>query len=307
MNYQCGVCVVDRCQATATALSEGLKAHNYEVFSASLGSEALDTCSSKKVDVLLLDAELSDMGVEEMLKRIQESPSTRDVAVILVFGSEEQAERQIAASSMQNVDYVLKPYNLPVIIVRIESAMLAKSDSGHVPGIYEALQDPAYTDSLTGLRNRRYLLERLQEEMEKAHRYDYPLSCAVFDLEEIESGSEGAGKLSMDDLVADVGLTIRHFSRTSDIIARYDGTLFACVLPHIPLKRAMEYVDKILKEVDANMESEPSIPSRPKLCAGVSCWQTGSVSVAEGFMGEAMRGLLLAKRNGGDRPVSPQY
>lgn len=157
------------------------------------------------------------------------------------------------------------------------------------------LIDTAYTDHLTGLRNSRFLLERLQEEVEKAHRYDYPVSCVVLDVDEMKALDEKAGTASLDDVLVEVALAMRNASRNYDILARYDGAMFAAVLPHALIDEAIRYATKIYEEISTITFNDPCCPTQAKLRFGVVSCRNGSAIGADHILGEAMQGLLKAK------------
>jgi len=101
-----------------------------------------------------------------------------------------------------------------------------------------------------------------------------------------------------------VGMTLRNYSRTFDVLARYDGTKFAVVLPHTPLEQAKSYALKLLKEVDEFTFSDPCSPTAARMSAGITCAKNGVAHGAEYVLGEAMRGLLHAKSLPGERVVA---
>jgi diguanylate cyclase (GGDEF)-like protein len=90
-------------------------------------------------------------------------------------------------------------------------------------------------------------------------------------------------------------MTLRNHSRTYDVLARYDATLFAAILPHSPLNDAVRYADKIMQEVGSTTFSDPSFPTEARLSVGIVACQNGSAHGADFVLGEAMRGLLQAK------------
>jgi diguanylate cyclase (GGDEF)-like protein len=95
--------------------------------------------------------------------------------------------------------------------------------------------------------------------------------------------------------LVELGMALRNYSRTYDVLARYDGTMFAAVLPHTPLDQAVSYATKIMREVDSTTFSDPSFPTEVKLSAGVVSCRNGKQVGADFVLGEAMRGLLKAK------------
>lgn len=288
------VCVADDDEEGASVLCEGLGMNGYSVFSVQTGAEALEACSKGDIDLILLDVCFPDINGYEVCKRLKESTVTRDTTVIFVSvkGSEEDI---LTGYQLGAADYITKPYNLPMVMVRVDAAMRSKSMHERLRNEGDIIVDSAYTDHLTGLRNGRYLLERLQEEVEEAHRYDYPVSCVVFDVDDIHAVDADLGPVSMDDLLAELGMALRNYSRTYDVLARYDGTVFAAVLPHTPIEQAVGYATKILREVDGTTFSDPSFPTEVKLSVGIVSCRNGSARGADVVLGEAMRALFKAK------------
>lgn len=297
------VCVADDDEPAATILCEGLKLNNYDAFAVYTGADALNVCRNGGVDLLLLDVCFPDISGFEVIKSLKESPLTRDIAVMFVSAKGSDADI-LTGYQLGAVDYITKPYNLPMVMVRVEAAIRARNVNQRLTPADEILCDSAYTDHLTGLRNRRYLLERLQEEVEEAHRYDYPVSCVVFDVDEVRAVDEELGVVSMDDLLVELAMSLRNHSRTFDVLARYDGTLFAAVLPHTPLEQAVSYASKIIQEMDNTTFSDPSFPTEVRMSAGIVSCQNGSALSADCVLGQAMRGLLEAKGKHTDRLVA---
>jgi two-component system, cell cycle response regulator len=291
------VCVVDDCVDEASMLCESLKLNDYTVLVAYSGEEALRLCEQEKVQVLLLDVGLPDISGYEVCRRLKENPLTQEIAVIFVTARD--AQRDIVEGyKLGAVDYIAKPYNLPFVMVRVEAVMRSILSKAPDAGIQESLPDHVYTDQLTGLRNRRYLLERLQEEAEKSRRHGYPLSCLVADVEDIVGLDAELGAASMDDVLSELAMALRNASRNYDILSRFDGALFAAVLPHTGVEDAVHYARKIQEEVDSMTLCEPCFPTSAKLCFGIVTCQEESATGAEEIFGEAMRALLRAKSNG---------
>ena len=301
--FRCRVCVADDDADSAAVLCEGLRLHNYDAVAATNGEEALRICMDGKIDLILLDVCMPLFSGYEVCERLKSNPVTTDTAVIFITvkGTAEDISKGF---SLGAVDYITKPYNLPIVMVRVDAALRKKGETDRMRLQHELLLDNCYTDQLTGLRNRRFLLERLQEEVEKAHRYNYPVSCVMFDIDDIHPLDEESGPVSLDDLLAEMGMMLRNHSRTFDVLARYDGTLFAAVLPHAPLDDAVGYANKIMNEINTTTFSDPNLPTEACVSVGIVTCQNGSARGAEYVLGEAMRGLLAAKSLRQDRLVA---
>lgn len=300
---RCTVCVVDDNVEAALLLCEGLKSHNYDAIAVHTGNEALALCVEQHIDLLLLDVCLPDIDGYEVCHCLKQNVGTMGIPVIFVT-VKGGAPDVIRGFEMGAADYITKPYNLPIVMVRVDAVLQGKHGGGKQRSARAPLVESFYTDQLTGLRNRRYLLERLQEEVEKAHRYNYPVSCAVFDLDEVHPLDEELGPVSLDDLLVEVAMTLRNYSRTYDVVARYDGALFATILPHLPLNEACQYATKIMGEVGSTTFSDPNFPTEASMSVGIVACQNGSARGAEHVLGEAMRGLLHAKSRGDERLVA---
>jgi len=301
---ECHVCVVDDCVDEATVLCEGLRLNNYNAVAVHTGADALEACAENHFDLVLLDVWLPDISGFDVCKQLRQSPKTRNVGVVFVTvkGS---AEDISLGYSLGALDYITKPYNLPMVMVRVDAAVRRIRElSKSMLDREDVFLDASYTDDLTGLRNRRYLLERLQEEIEKSHRYGYPLSCLAIDVDDVQALDDELGPVSLDDLLVEVGLTLRNSSRVCDIVARYDSTLFAAVLPHAPGQEALGYAQRLLDAVDGTTFSDPNFPTRAGLRIGVATCHDGRACQAESLLGEAMRGLFEAKSHPSRRVVA---
>ncbi len=285
--------MADDCVDETAVLCEGLRLTDYDAVPAYSGEEALEICGRGDIDLILLDVGMPDVDGYEVCQRLKLNPKTADIAVIFVTarGTARDITKGYALGAL---DYIAKPYNLPMVMVSVASALRMREATGFSEPTSDSFNDTAYTDELTGLRNRRFLLERLQEEVEKAHRYDYPVSCMVVDLDAVEAVDNELGAASMDDLLVEVAMMLRNLSRNYDILARYDGGLFAAVLPHTLIEDAVSYASKIQREISATTFSDPCFPTKAELNVGIATCRNGAARGANQILGEAMRSLLQA-------------
>lgn len=283
-------------------LCEGLKLNGYDAVPAYSGEEALAICGQGDIDLLLLDVGLPGIDGYEVCRRMKAHPAMRDIPIIFITARGSDID-VTEGYQLGAVDYVPKPYNLPMVMLRVEAALRTRQVSDPWrSGAVETLADTCYTDALTGLRNRRYLMERLQEEVEKAHRYQHYVSCLALDVDDVDAMDLEFGLPSPEDLLVEVALAMRKASRSYDILARYDGSLFAAVLPHAALDHAVRYAQKIEAEIQRLTLSDP--PAASGLNFGIVACRNGNAHGADKIFGEAMRGLLQAKSCAGSRIVA---
>jgi diguanylate cyclase (GGDEF)-like protein len=288
------VCVVDDNKDLADVLCEGLQEHGYGTLYASCGEEALAKCAGEQVDLILLDVCMPGMDGYEVCRRLKQDHRFSHIPVMFVTvkGEEDDVRR---AFDLGAIDFITKPYNLPMVLLRVDAAV--RRARMETPGYDQEppLVDASYTDGLTGLRNRRYLTERLQDETQKAHRHGYPLACVVFDIDEAVPQDDELGPMPLDDLLAELAVSLRDHTRTTDVLARFDSTVFASVLPHTKMQDAVGYAQKIIDDVNATIFGDPNLPTEVTLNAGVVAYNNGAWRSAEDVLGVAMHNLLQAK------------
>jgi diguanylate cyclase (GGDEF)-like protein len=100
-------------------------------------------------------------------------------------------------------------------------------------------------DALTGLYNRRYFLECLEQELQRAQRYGLPLCLLMLDLDHFKQINDTHGHLMGDRVLATAGIILREALRTTDILGRYGGEEFCVALPHTPLDQAHGVAERL--------------------------------------------------------------
>ena len=109
------------------------------------------------------DAALAGADGVALARQLKADRQTSDLVILLALDKE--AQKRFSIEDALGVDdYVTKPYNLPMVMIRVETLIRKRRNVNALKVGEEPLGDTSYTDELTGLRNRRYLLERLQEE-----------------------------------------------------------------------------------------------------------------------------------------------
>jgi len=128
----------------------------------------------------------------------------------------------------------------------------------------------AHTDPLTGLSNRRYLIEQLQREFDRAKRYTRPLSLVYLDLDGFKAINDHFGHMFGDEVLRSTALSMRAVLRSTDLLARIGGDEFAVLLPETTLQGALGVVTKLRKSLAATSKRlGPTVPTL-SFCAGIS-------------------------------------
>lgn len=130
----------------------------------------------------------------------------------------------------------------PQMALAIDRAML-KDKAGE----YEQL---SVTDALTGLLNRRYLQERLTEEIIRSNRHGYPMSFMMIDVDHFKSYNDTYGHPEGDKALKIVGHVLKETLRGADVAARYGGEEFSILLPQTTSEEAQAIAERIRRNIE---------------------------------------------------------
>jgi diguanylate cyclase (GGDEF)-like protein len=118
----------------------------------------------------------------------------------------------------------------------------------------EQLRQQAVRDPLTQLYNRHYFNEVIRFEIERADRYDHPISLMIIDIDGFRAVNNHLGHLKGDEILCAVARIIEESVRTSDRVIRYGGDEFLILMPET--NGDSEYVRTRLKEAIARLSRE---------------------------------------------------
>jgi len=164
------------------------------------------------------------------------------------------------------------------------------------------VQDFAIRDLLTGVYNRRYFNEKIDEEINRARRTHYPLSLVHIDIDNFKKYNDTHGDVMGDIIIKSVAQIILKTSRKNDIVVRLNGEEFAILCPATAGVGAAVKAEKIRLTVEATKfpQSETQPGGKISISAGVTEYPT-IVSDSLGLIRAADDALFKVKRGGGNR------
>jgi diguanylate cyclase (GGDEF)-like protein len=182
----------------------------------------------------------------------------------------------------------------------------------------DELEELANTDELTGIYNRRAILHLLDEEFQKSKQFRFPLSVAMVDLDHFKKINDIYGHLAGDTVLKEIAKVLRDGLRRIDLLGRYGGEEFLCVLPStadddslVTAERVREKVENLLFEVTGPDVLTPIFPQ--DIPTGETVKITVSIGVAsldesirdaEHLVSAADTALYDAKEEGRNRTCS---
>lgn len=158
----------------------------------------------------------------------------------------------------------------------------------------------AYHDALTGLPNRRLLMDRLAQSIARAQRYQGHIGVILVDVDDFKRINDLAGHGTGDRILVEMADRLRHSVRSCDTVARLEGDTFVILLPELDGASAAEPVAAKILSVLHQPLAQPSPRNMLGASLGIATFPDDASS-AEGLLRIADGRMLRAKRRGGQR------
>ena len=164
------------------------------------------------------------------------------------------------------------------------------------------LWDMAFTDSLTGLYDRRYFKVKLHEELQRAKRYNRSFSIVMADLDKFKDINDTYGHAEGDRTLKSVGSVLKQHIRKIDIVARYGGDEFVMFFPEKG-KEAARILSERLKEEISQKHSASAGTSPLSVSIGIASYPEDGTDM-ECLIEKADQAMYYAKERGRNRVES---
>ena len=147
-------------------------------------------------------------------------------------------------------DFIKTPVDNDELLIRANCLLKIRD-------LREKLKVVSTTDELTGLHNRKYLNERLEQEISRARRYGNSLSCLLFDLDFFKVVNDIYGYEWGDVLLRSIADKLKQLIRKEDILTRYGDEEFLLILPNTSEDNAFLFAERFRREIE-RMEFIPA-------------------------------------------------
>ena len=158
------------------------------------------------------------------------------------------------------------------------------------------LERLSITDHLTGLYNRRYLMETLANEVRRSHRLEHPCALLMADVDHFKEYNDAYGHLAGDEALARVATILKEATRDVDCAARYGGEEFVVLMPETEAAGATATAQRI----SARLAGDALVGGKLTLSIGLAQFP-GDADAADALLAVADAALYQAKREGRDR------
>ncbi|GAB6140003.1 PleD family two-component system response regulator [Methylosoma difficile] len=275
---------------------------------------AIEEAISIMPTVILLDLLMPNVNGLDLLKKIRQHPTTRDIPVIML-STEDEPSTKVKAFECGANDYLVKLPDKVELVARLRYHSKAFIHKLQRDKVFEALQKAqaelekqniellrlSQLDGMTEIANRRYFDECILIELKRAFRNQLPMAVIMLDIDHFKRYNDTYGHLQGDDCLRKVARILKQqIHRPADLIARYGGEEFVILLPETELEGALAIAESICEAIaDAQIPHQSSTTAKYVTASlGVTSGLPNSTDTPDQWLKQADAMLYNAKAAG---------
>lgn len=162
---------------------------------------------------------------------------------------------------------------------------------------YKIMHINSIHDGLTNLLNHKAFMDRFEEEINRAKRFDQMMTCIVLDLDKFKNVNDSYGHLYGDYVLKQVAKIIKESVRTIDVVGRYGGEEFAVLLVSTDISHALPVADRIVRNIAEYNFFHEGIGIHVTISAGMVGFPIDATKVRD-LISKADKAMYQSKENG---------
>ncbi len=307
------VLLVDDDALTRKVVGAQLRRWGHEVLEATDGRSGLQMALTLQPQILITDWSMPGLSGPELCELLRATKEGQRLSVIMLtaLDDEEQIIRGLEAGAD---DFVAKPCNARILQARVQAGLrtvrlrertesmesLRLGQAAELGILARQLESAALTDPLTALPNRRYAVQRLEQEWQTAARTGQPLSVIIADVDYFKRVNDTHGHAGGDAVLKAVSDRMRAAARSSDVLCRFGGEEFLTINPACGLQAARRCAERVRNAVALTPIRQARMDLTVTLSLGIA-QRTPEMSGPEDLLTAADRALYKAKASGRNR------
>ena len=294
------VLIADDDVVSRRLLQVSLTNAGYQVQIAVDGAEALRAFEQQECPrLVVMDWMMPKMDGLEVCRAIRKL-SPEPYIYIILLTSRGQQEEILEGLEAGADDYMTKPFDLQELKARVRAGKRILDLQEQIVTTREQLRVQATHDALTGLLNRRAILETLERELTRAAREGTQLSVIMGDLDHFKRINDTYGHLAGDAVLREAAQRLQASMRVYDTVGRYGGEEFLVVSPGCGLPEAAEQAERLRRRISEEAVRVPDCAIPVTMSLGVVA-ATAEVRQPGDLLRLADDALYAAKHSGRDR------
>ena len=234
-------------------LERSLRNWGYKVIAVDNGRRALQEVDAGDApELLVLDWMMPDIDGIEVCRRIR-ALRKRVYPYILLLTAKNAKQDLIVGLDAGADDYLTKPFHADELLARLRAGTRILNLQRDLIRAQEQLQYQATHDVLTGIWNRRAIMDFLFEELERARRHHHPLGLMMIDLDHFKLINDRYGHAAGDVVLRAVANQLQQSVRPYDRVGRYGGEEFMVILSNMNVEEVHRRAEKLRAAVEQNV------------------------------------------------------
>ncbi|MBK9954151.1 MAG: diguanylate cyclase [Rhodocyclaceae bacterium] len=292
--------------------------YGHDVYEAVDGQQAFEMAVDLRPQVMVVDWMMPSMDGIELTLALRQTKVGRRIYIMLLTGLDDD-QHLIRAFDAGVDDYLTKPLRPKVLSARLSAGFRVVRLQDEIERDREEirrfaaelavsnrrLQEAALTDPLTGFPNRRYVMERLEQEWAASLRSKRPLACMVVDLDAFKPINDRYGHDIGDIVLKQAAQALKRGLRTPDVVARLGGDEFLVICPDTTLTAALACAERVRHSVESMVIPTGDLRLDSTVSIGVAVRDEG-METSDALVKCADQGLYLAKEKGRNRVAAFQ-
>lgn len=295
-----------------------LEGAGYEVAEAADGDDAMRIALEVQPHMLIVDRIMPRQDGMALTRALRQTHLGRGMYILMLTSLGEE-EKLVEGFESGVDDYMAKPLNQRLLLARLRAGQRVvrlyqemerdrdelRRFAAELAVTNRRLQEAALTDVLTGFPNRRYAMERIQQEWASSTRSKRPLSCMVIDLDQFKAVNDTHGHDAGDAYLKQVALAVRGAVRAQDVVCRTGGDEFLVICPDTPLQAAIACGERVRRAVEQTPIAIGPHTIKATLSLGVAV-RVDAMPNVDALIKCADDGVYLAKQQGRNRVATRQ-
>lgn len=267
------------------------------------GIEAFKLLLGTPIDLILCDLEMPRIDGFKLLGMISGNEKLRDIPVIMLTGHGDR-ELKVKLLGHGASDYVTKPFDAGELIARVKVQLKIKNLQDELKKSNERLKQLSNTDPLTLIYNRRYMMDMLEKEIQRAQRKGSHLSLLLIDIDHFKRINDQYGHLNGDQVLVSLAALAQSGLRSYDFVARYGGEEFVLTLPETAHDDALQIAERLRQRIQAHTYTGSLKGLTTTASMGVATYPTDFITSVADLIREADDAMYRGKAAGRNRIVS---
>ena len=296
------ILAVDDSLLICQQIEKVLKNEEYTVYKSHSAKETLELLEEVDPDLILLDVILPDMEGYELFEKIKEKDKNH--APVIFITSKDSEQDVIRGFELGACDYIKKPFRPEELKSRVKAHLEDKRERDELKILNETLKANmqilnrvAYRDELTGLYNRRFVVEKLAQDLMEPNRQD---ALVMIDVDDFKHVNDCYGHDAGDMVLVCISNIMESVCRRHKVV-RWGGEEFLIILMAVTKQECFEVCEEIRKEIQAFPFLQGTTPFYGTVTLGISLYDKEQSFKMN--MTHADMALYRGKKTGKNRTV----